>query len=150
MPRYAVKKVDSKGKAIKNFKVWRESNPDELYHDSKLEYNFYHELLKRGIKFEYQVTYTLQPAFKFVDYVVRRKELGWYERSIQAITWSPDFVLPDYKVIVEAKGRENERFGNVLKMFKYHVYANKLDLKVVVLYSLKELQDFLDKGLVNE
>lgn len=151
MARYAVKKVDSRGKVIKNFKEWRVKYPDELYHDSKLEYHFYQELLKRSIKFDYQRTYVLQPAFKFLDYCTRRRDkvkvTDWFMCSIQPITWSPDFLLTDYNIVVEAKGRANERFGNTLKMFKYLVVQNKLGLKVVVLYSLKELQDFLDREL---
>jgi hypothetical protein len=148
---FGIKKVDAHGKTIKNFKEWKVQNPGALYHDSKLEYDFYHILRKRKIKFDHKVKYTIQPAFKFTDYVTRKKKEGkitdWFECSIQPITWSPDFLLTDYNMIVECKGRENDAFPNKLKMFKYYVYMNKLNLKVVVLHSIKELENFLDKGL---
>jgi hypothetical protein len=151
MPRYKAKKVDSKGKVIKNFKEWRAKNPTELYHDSKLEYEFYHILKRRKIKFDHKTIYTLQPSFKFIDYVKRKKKgeyvTDWHECKIQPITWSPDFLLTDYNIVLECKGRVQETFPNKLKMFKHYVHTNKLGLRVVVIHEVKELEKFLDRGL---
>lgn len=144
-------KVDEHGNTIKNFKEWRLTNPDALYHDSKLEYNFYQELLKRGIEFDYQVKYTIQPSFKFNEWCIKKVKKvdveGWHSKSIQPITWSPDFLLTKYNILIEAKGKPNEAFPNKLKQFKYYCYINGLDLKVIVLHSHKALCEFLDKGL---
>jgi hypothetical protein len=149
MGRFKANKVDKDGKVIKKFKEWKKANPDALYHDSKMEYEFYTLLSKKKIKFDYQQKFILQPSFKFTDYVTRSKKgvktTDWYSCSVQPITWSPDFLLVDHNLIIECKGRENDAFPNKLKMFKYHVHQNKLGLRVIVMYSLKELEQFLNK-----
>jgi hypothetical protein len=151
MGRYRANKVDSKGKVIKNLKEWKTKHPNELYHDSKLEYDFYHILKKRKIKFDHKVIYTLQPSFKFKDYVKRNKAgvstTDWFDCKIQPITWSPDFLLTDYNIVLECKGKIQETFPNKLKMFKHYVHVNKLDLRVVVIHKREELEKFLDNGL---
>jgi len=149
--RYSVKKVDKRGVVIRNFKEWLVEHRGELYHDSMTNYLFYKELKRRKIKFEYQQTFELQPKFTTVDYVIRKKSgervQGWFKCPIRPITWSPDFLLVDYNMVIEAKGRVQETFPLKLKMFKYHVVTNDLGLRVVVLHSLDDLKDFLDKGL---
>lgn len=151
MARFAIKKVDKHGRVIKNFKAWRLQHPEELYHDSKLEYNFYTELTRRDIVFDHKKTFLLQENFRCLEWCVRSvkkvKVLGWHKLSVQPITWTPDFILTDYNIVLEAKGKANERFANILKMFRFLNKTEKLGLKVVVLHSMKELIEFLDNGL---
>jgi hypothetical protein len=153
MPRYAVKKVDGEGKVIKNFSKWKKDNPESIYFDSKLEFNFYKELQRRRIKFDYQVSYTLQEGFKWEEWCVRKKNgtqvLDWHISKIQPITWTVDFYLTDYDILLEAKGRPNDAFPNKLKQTKRLLFDMNSSTKIVVLHSIKELTEFLNKGLVN-
>jgi hypothetical protein len=151
MARYNVKKVDKEGKEIKNFLKWRKDNPDEIFFDSRLEYNFDKELRRRRIKFESQKEYTLQEGFKWEEWCVRKKDgekkLDWFITKIQPITWTVDFYLIDYDIALEAKGKPNDAFPNKLKQTKRLLFDTGSKTKVVVLHSVKELVEFLDKGL---
>jgi len=77
--------------------------------DSKLELAFYEMLKKEGIKFEFQVTYTLHPSFKYNKSTVRAMTL----------TVDFDFTKHGKNVIVDTKGFWRESNKQKWKWFKW-------------------------------
>ena len=104
----AVKKIDTKKKALKKAKIYAEYEG---------------------------MTFTLQEAFSFtVDSYERQANgkgdmVNRGQKKIQSIKYTPDFISPSF--IIECKGRANESFPLRWKMFKKHV---KVNLPHVTLY----------------
>lgn len=83
-----------------------------LKFDSKLELHFYELLKKAKIPFDFQVTYTLHPSFRYNKATVRAMTL----------TVDFDFTKHGKNVIVDTKGFQRE--DNKLK-WKFFKYINK-------------------------
>lgn len=81
--------------------------------NSKLEVFMYKqlELLKTPFKYEGR-SYTVFPGFTYQD------------EKIRPITYTPDFRLDNYPVIIEVKGRPNDSFPLRLKLFKKTLIEN--------------------------
>jgi hypothetical protein len=77
--------------------------------DSKLEEYFYKLLEINNLvdKVTLQKSFELQPSFKY------------FKRTIRPITYEADFVFEDKKIIVETKGKLEEKARLKHKMFKY-------------------------------
>ena len=81
--------------------------------NSKLEVFMYKqlELLKTPFKYEGQ-SYVVLPGFTYQD------------EKVRPITYTPDFRLDKYPVIIETKGRPNESFPLRFKLFKKSLIDN--------------------------
>ena len=81
----------------------------DLKFDSKLELFFYELLKKEKIKFEFQVTYSLHPSFKYDKSTIRAMTL----------TVDFDFTAHGKNVIVDTKGFMRNDNKLKWKWFKY-------------------------------
>ena len=83
---------------------------------SKLEVFMYKQLRAAKIKFDYEKqTFVLIEGFSYMG------------KKIRPITYTPDFVLKDYPVIIETKGFMTEVFRIKMKLLKFSLalYQNK-------------------------
>lgn len=103
------KKIVTEGDSAGNKKVKNATKivADGIKWDSKLEYYLYGLLKQHGFTPVIKTKYILQKSFRFQGKLIRE------------ITWSPDFILNDIKVIVDAKGYSNETFPLKFKLFLY-------------------------------
>lgn len=95
---------------------------------SNLELYCYKELEKEEIDVEYEkTTFTIFPATVYPQacYEGTTKKLYNKGSKIRAITYTPDFVDPNGKWIVETKGYANESFPLRWKLFKKHLKDTK-------------------------
>lgn len=109
----------SENKRVKNAKKILH---DGLLFDSILETHIYDELKRLKVNFELQKKFVLQDKFK-------KHGISWRE-----ITWTADFFLPDYGLVIEGKGFETDRYKIVKKIFAY-----KYDYPVMHIKNKKEL-----------
>jgi hypothetical protein len=65
-------------------------------------------------------TFELYPGFKPTVECWEHRYGSFRKREIkvQGITYTPDFTCPDLKWVIEVKGRANERFPLIWKMFR--------------------------------
>lgn len=75
--------------------------------DSKLEYYLYRLLRENDFDPKIKQKFIIQKSFKFQG------------KLIHQISWSPDFVISEIKVIADPKGYANEKFPLKFKMFIY-------------------------------
>lgn len=80
-----------------------------LKFDSKLELYFYELLKSNNIMFEFQVTYSLHPSFKYNKATVRAMTL----------TVDFDFTKHGKNIIIDTKGYQREDNKLKWKFFKY-------------------------------
>lgn len=88
---------------------------------SKLELFTYKQLEAAGIKSHYEkTTYTLMDGFHFKAESIEPRPKGYINNSmkVRGITYTPDFVDPNGKWIIEVKGFANDVFPLKWKMFK--------------------------------
>ena len=95
---------------------------DGITFDSTLETHIYDELKRLNVKIELQKKFVLQDKFK-------KHGISWRE-----ITWTADFFLPDYGLVIEGKGFETDRYKIVKKIFAF-----KYDYQVLHIKNKKEL-----------
>lgn len=110
---------------VKNAKT---STYDGHNFQSNLELYCYKELEKEEIDVEYEkTTFTIFPATVYPQacYEGTTKKLYNKGSKIRAITYTPDFVDPNGKWIVETKGYANESFPLRWKLFKKHLKDTK-------------------------
>jgi len=81
--------------------------------DSKLEATMYNLLKLHHINFEFKVKYELQPAFEYNG------------KKIQPISWTPDFTLVAFNMIVDTKGYSNDTAPIKIKIVKYALANDK-------------------------
>ena len=90
---------------------------------SGLEANFYKKLKAAKIKMDYEKwSYELAPNTKRVHNRTYKKWGNKFIESksdIKPITYTPDFVInnDDYLIVVECKGRPNERYPVIRSLF---------------------------------
>lgn len=94
---------------MKGVKQIKKQYKHGLKFDSKLELHFYELLKKAKIGFEFQVTYTLHPSFKYDKATVRAMTL----------TVDFDFTKHGKNVIVDTKGFWRESNKQKWKWFKW-------------------------------
>ena len=98
---------------------------------SKLETYTYKKLKSANINVEYEnKRYTLLPAFRFDDVLVR------------AITYLPDFV--GNKFIIECKGYPNDAWPLREKLMKYYLATNEPDIKYYIVHTQKEVDKLIE------
>ena len=94
---------------------------------SNLELHCYKELEKAKILVQYEEnTFTIFPAmvYPLACYEGTSKKLYNKGSKIRPITYTPDFVDPNGKFIIETKGYANESFPLRWKLFKKHLKDN--------------------------
>ena len=94
---------------------------------SNLELHCYKELEKAKILVEYEeTTFTIFPAMVYPLACYERTQKKLYNKGskIRPITYTPDFVDPNGKFIIETKGYANESFPLRWKLFKKHLKDN--------------------------
>jgi len=111
--------TQSTNKRVRNAKT---VEYDGLKFDSALNLEIYKFLKENSVRFESEVKYELQPSF--------RK----HGKSYRPITWTADYYLPDYNVIIEGKGYATDRYKIVSKIFAF-----KYDIKVYEIKNKKEV-----------
>jgi len=97
---------------------------------SKLEVFTYKQLEAAGIKSMYEEnTYTLMPGFYPVmdSYEPSKGEYKNNAKKVRAITYTPDFVDPNGKWIIEVKGYANDVFPIKWKLFKVYLMENDME-----------------------
>lgn len=123
---------------------------------SILEKSIYKNLLEAGITPEYESeTFTIWRGFKpEVPFYDRQKIRGvkmWKntlnKKTLQDMTYTPDFIFKyhDIKVIIEAKGNENEQFPIKKKLFR--AYLETCDYPVIYaeIFTVRQLKEFLEE-----
>jgi hypothetical protein len=96
---------------------------------SLLEKGMYKLLQDAGIEVEYEKhTFTIFKALIYPQacYEGTKKKLYNKGSKVRAITYTPDFVDPKGKWIIETKGYANESFPLRWKLFKHHLKENNL------------------------
>ena len=94
---------------------------------SQLELHCYKELKIAKISAEYEkTTFTIFDPLVYPQacYEGTKKKLYNKGSKIRAITYTPDFVDPNGKWIIETKGYANESFPLRWKLFKKHLKDN--------------------------
>tara|TARA_R100000152_G_C6761847_1_gene186039 strand:+ start:1068 stop:1532 length:465 start_codon:yes stop_codon:yes gene_type:complete len=97
---------------------------------SKLEVFTYKQLEAAKIKSMYEKnTYTLLPGFYPImdSYEPSKGEYKNNTKKVRAITYTPDFVDPDGKWIIEVKGYANDVFPIKWKLFKVYLMENDME-----------------------
>ena len=123
---------------------------------SILEKSIYKNLLEAGITPEYESeTFTIWRGFKpEVPFYDRQKIRGvkmWKntlnKKTLQDMTYTPDFIFKyhDIKIIIEAKGNENEQFPIKKKLFR--AYLETCDYPVIYaeIFTVRQLKEFLEE-----
>ena len=101
------------------------------------------------ISFEYEKPFTLIEPFKYSGFsfepVQYKKKYTFKDNSrLLSLSYKPDFIgIVDGKIrwVIECKGRQNERFPIVWKLFK--LYLNTLDPPPLLM--LPKNQDHIEK-----
>ena len=109
---------------VKNAK---QSTYDGKDFKSNLELHCYKQLKTSNIDVEYEgTTFTIFPATVYPQacYEGTTKKLYNKGSKIRPITYTPDFVDPNGKFIIETKGYANESFPLRWKLFKKHLKDN--------------------------
>jgi len=116
------KRIKKPGKTkVKNAK---KSTYDGHNFQSNLELYCYKQLKRASVDVEYEATtFTIFPALVYPQacYEGTTKKLYNKGSKIRPITYTPDFVDPDGKFIIETKGYANESFPLRWKLFKKHL-----------------------------
>ena len=123
---------------------------------SKLEVFTYKQLEAAKIKSMYEEnTYTLMPGFYPImdSYEPSKGEYKNNAKKVRAITYTPDFVDPEGKWIIEVKGYANDVFPVKWKLFKMYLMEN--DMEECTLYlpkNQKQVKETVEliKKLENE
>jgi hypothetical protein len=149
MARYAgrviIQKVDSQGKKIKNHELWMKTHPNEEYFDSYPEWEVWNYMKGTNIPYITKKTLTLCPGITTMEFQAPKRtkkaiEEGRVGRVLkevtqQAITYTPDYYLPEFDMYIEVKGYADELFKMRWKLFKLEGYNG------VVVYSLEEFKE---------
>ena len=96
---------------------------------SILERQMYKALDDAGIEVEYEKhTFTVFPGMVYPQACYEGTKTKLYNKGskIRPITYTPDFVDPNGKWIIETKGYANESFPLRWKLFKKHLKDNNL------------------------
>lgn len=125
--------------------ISKQTTVDGIKFRSKLEAYTYKKLKEAKIPFEYEEQkFELFPGFKPTKecwehrYGTFRKR----ETRIQPITYTPDFTCPDLTWVIEVKGRANERFPLIWKMFRGR--AEAMNVKLFLPSCQKDVDETVD------
>lgn len=121
---------------------------DGITFDSNLEVYCYKQLKKNKIQFEYTPTsFIVQLPFKYGWEVYepdkkRGKLLSQRTSNYQPIRYTPDFVGDGW--IIEVKGRMNERFEIVWKIFKKYLTDNNIKFDLYLPKNQKQVDQCIE------
>ena len=115
---------------------------------SKLELFTYQQLEQAGIKSLYeQKKFVLMEGFRFPNRTVEpHKTKGYIDTTVKIrdITYTPDFVDPNDKWIIEVKGFANDVFPLKWKLFKNHLMENSHDYVLFLPKNRKQVLETID------
>lgn len=93
---------------------------DGIIFDSKLEGYMYSLLKMNRIEFELKPKFDIQPGFRY------------FTSKIQAITYTPDFYLPDQDILIDTKGFKTEASNIRIKMLKYYFHKKDKNIQILI------------------
>ena len=135
----------SKGRSkVKNAK---KSTYDGHNFQSNLELYCYKELVKAEVPVEYEEhTFTIFDGLVYPQacYEGTSKKLYNKGSKIRPITYTPDFVDPAGKFIIETKGYANESFPLRWKLFKKHLKDTKQQYVLFMPRNKKQVDEVVD------
>ena len=114
---------------------------------SNLELYCYKELEKAKVPVEYEEqTFTIFNALVYPQacYEGTSKKLYNKGSKIRPITYTPDFVDPSGKFIIETKGYANESFPLRWKLFKKHLKDNNHHYVLFMPRNKKQVDEVVD------
>ena len=115
---------------------------------SKLELFTYKKLEAAKIKSLYEeIKFELQEGFYFTNGSIEpntKKEFVDNVKKVRSITYTPDFVDPKGKWIIEVKGFANDVFPVKWKMFKKHLLDNGLEYKLFLPKNQKQVLETVE------
>lgn len=115
---------------------------------SKLELFTYKKLEAAKIKSLYEeVKFELQEGFYFTNGSIEpntKKEFVDNVKKVRSITYTPDFVDPEGKWIIEVKGFANDVFPVKWKIFKKHLLDNGLEYKLFLPKNQKQVLETVE------
>ena len=139
------RRVKKPGKTkVKNAK---KSTYDGKNFQSNLELYCYKQLEEAEIPVEYEEhTFTIFPATVYPQacYEGTSKKLYNKGSKIRPITYTPDFVDPNGKFIIETKGYANESFPLRWKLFKKHLKDNNHHYVLFMPRNKKQVDEVVD------
>ncbi len=128
--------VNPKQSANKKIKNARKCTKDGFKFDSILEMTCYSYFKLFGFNFTLKPKFILQPKFSYNG------------KNIQAITFTFDFFLKDFHLLVDAKGWANDTAPLKIKMLKYHLSKTYNDPPEIVIIPKKtQIEPFCNKLL---
>ena len=143
--RVKISKVDQKGNKIKNFKVWKKSNPNKIYFDSYPEWEVWDYMMISSIAFTYEPKIDLFSTINTEEFEkprqTKKAKLNKDNKRIikavkqRPITYKPDYYLVDFDTYIEVKGFADDVFKLRWKLFKLKGY------KGFIVYSLLEFKE---------
>jgi hypothetical protein len=92
---------------------------DGIKFDSKLEQFVYAQLKLNKINFALKYKVVIFEKFRYNDELIRE------------ISWTPDFILPDHNIVLEAKGYANDQWSLKIKLIKKY-FLQELDFVCVL------------------
>ena len=134
-------------KYIKKVKNAKKQTYDGKEFQSRLELHCYKELKSAKIPVEYEeTTFTIFPATVYPQacYEGTTKRLYNKGSKIRPITYTPDFVDPNGKFIIETKGYANESFPLRWKLFKKHLKDNNHHYVLFMPRNKKQVDEVVD------
>ena len=114
---------------------------------SNLELHCYKKLEEAKIKVKYEEeTFTIFPAmvYPLACYEGTTKKLYNKGSKIRPITYTPDFVDPNGKFIIETKGYANESFPLRWKLFKKHLKDNNKQYVLFMPRNKKQVDEVVE------
>lgn len=125
-----MKKSGNKNHSTSNKKV-KNATPltyDNIDFKSKLEVYCYKTLKESKVPVEYEKT-----KFQILDSFTYNNE------KIRGMVFTPDFVGDDF--VIECKGFMNDAFPLRWKLFKHHLYSNKLRYELYLPRNKKDVEE---------
>jgi hypothetical protein len=113
----------SKNKKVKNAV---KSEVDGVKFDSNLERDFYFELKRNNIEFEFKHKFILVKDFLY-DY-----------KMVRTIVWNVDFYFKELNLIIDTKGWATDVFNLKIKLFKNMVIRENLPIFTVLIIKNKQ------------
>ena len=135
------RKTKSKVKNVKK------STYNGINFQSNLEKTMYTMLHEAKIDVEYEKnTFTIFEALVYPQacYEGTKRKLYNKGSKIRPITYTPDFVDPNGKWIIETKGYANESFPLRWKLFKRHLKDNNLTYVLFMPRNKKQCEEVLE------
>jgi len=114
---------------------------------SNLELHCYKKLEEAKIPVKYEEeTFTIFPAmvYPLACYEGTAKKLYNKGSKIRPITYTPDFVDPNGKFIIETKGYANESFPLRWKLFKKHLKDNNKQYVLFMPRNKKQVDEVVE------